>query len=57
MSEKAKKWETGVKLGSIEEAQFVELGAVVISVDRASGQIVLRSEKAEKPNLRAVERE
>jgi hypothetical protein len=50
-----KEWDTTIKLASIEEASFVVLGAVVHAVDRASGEVTIRSATfgGEKPSTRA----
>lgn len=38
-------YDTTVKLGAIEEAQFLEEGDVVVKVDRASGEVTMRGPK------------
>lgn len=38
-------WDTNVKLGAIEEANYVAVGDVVVGIDRASGEIVLRGKQ------------
>jgi protein involved in polysaccharide export with SLBB domain len=35
-------YDTTVKLGAIEEAQFLQEGDVVVKVDRASGEVTVR---------------
>ncbi len=52
-SEKA--WDTTVKLGAIEEAQYVALGAVVSKIDKATGEITLRTVGERQPHGRSAE--
>lgn len=51
----AKLWDTTVKLGSIEEARKCSVGAVVVAVDFASGEVTLRAESVNPTHERSVE--
>jgi hypothetical protein len=54
-SEPTKAWDTTLKLGAIEEANYAILGATVVKVDKASGEVTLRSVAPKQPCARAQE--
>ncbi len=39
------KWDTTVKLGAIEETNYLQEGDVVVKVDRSCGEVTLRGPK------------
>lgn len=51
----AKQWDTTLKLGAIEEANYATLGAVVVGIDRATGELTLRSPSEHQPHGRSRE--
>jgi len=54
-TEAPKFWDTTVKLGAIEEASYAAIGAVVVAVDRGSGEVTLRSSSEKQPHGRSRE--
>lgn len=52
----AAQWDTTVKLGSIEEAKYAEVGAIVVAVNTASGELTLRTVAEKQPHGRSQEK-
>lgn len=48
-------WDTTIKLGSIEEATYAAIGAVVVAVDKSTGEVTLRSMAETQPHGRSRE--
>lgn len=48
------KWDTTLKLGAIEEANYAEPGDVVVAVNKASGELTLRRACPEPPYGRST---
>lgn len=51
----AKTWDTTVKLGAIDEANCIEIGAVVVAINKASGEVTLRTSSEKPPHGRSLE--
>lgn len=52
---RAKNWDTTVKLGAIEEAHYVAIGATVVAIDKATGELTLRTTGEAQPHGRSRE--
>lgn len=50
-----KHWHTTVKLGAIEEANYAEIGDVVVAVNKASGELTLQRVCEKQPHGRSLE--
>lgn len=50
-----KQWDTTVKLGAIEEANYATVGAVVVAVNKSSGELTLRTPGEKQPYGRSLE--
>ncbi|MGL4444249.1 MAG: hypothetical protein ACRCU1_11525 [Alsobacter sp.] len=48
-------WDTTVKLGAIEEAKFIAVGAIVSAVDTACGEVTIRTYAMKQPHGRSIE--
>jgi len=53
--ERPTSWDTTLKLGAIEEATYAVVGAVVVAVNLASGELTLRTTAEVQPHGRARE--